>query len=99
MLQEILWLDGGDIIIRGTGTQNQYNYVTPNWTLFLKNVFQLFYAFCTIMESLTARFRSYSSCLVLVNGKQQFLCGQLPNGMVVKLSRHQCHCFAFSYIP
>ena len=29
MLQEILWLDGGDTITRGTGTQNQYNYVTP----------------------------------------------------------------------
>ena len=28
MLQETLWLDGGDTIIRGTGTQNQYNYVT-----------------------------------------------------------------------
>ena len=25
MLQEILWLDGGDTIIRGTGTQIQYN--------------------------------------------------------------------------
>ena len=45
MLQEILWLDGGDTIIRGTGTQNRYNYVTPNWTLFLENVFQLFYAY------------------------------------------------------
>ena len=29
MLQEILWLDSGDtIIIRGTGTQIQYNCVT-----------------------------------------------------------------------
>ena len=45
MLQEVLWLDGGDTIIRGTGTQNQYNYVTPNWTLFLEKVFQLFYAY------------------------------------------------------
>ena len=58
MLQEILWLDSGDtIIIRETGMQIQYNCVTPNWTLFLDNVFQLFYAyeytFCAIMESLT----------------------------------------------
>ena len=40
MLREILWLDSGDtIIIRGTGTQIQYNFVTPNRTLFLDNVF------------------------------------------------------------
>ena len=39
MLQEILWLDGGDTIIGGTGMQNQYNYVTLNWTLFLQHVF------------------------------------------------------------
>ena len=46
MLWEILWLDSGDtIIIRGTGTQMQYNCVTPNRTLFLDNVFQLFYAY------------------------------------------------------
>ena len=46
MLWEILWLDSGDtIIIRGTGMQIQYNCVTPNWTLFLDNVFQLFYAY------------------------------------------------------
>ena len=46
MLREILWLDSGDtIIIGGTGTQIQYNYVTLNWTLFLENVFQLFYAY------------------------------------------------------
>ena len=45
MLWEILWLDSGDtIIIRGTGMQIHYNCVTPNWTLFLDNVFQLFYA-------------------------------------------------------
>ena len=45
MLREILWLDSGDtIIIRGTGKQTQYNCVTPNRTLFLDNVFQLFYA-------------------------------------------------------
>ena len=42
---------------------------------------------------------------MLVNGKQLCLCGQLPNvmflyiilHMAVKLSRHQCQCFAFSY--
>ena len=46
MLQEILWLDSGDtIIIRGTGMQIQYNCVTPNQTLFLDNVFKLFYAY------------------------------------------------------
>ena len=45
MLEEILWLDSGDTIIRGTGMQNQYNYVTLNWKLFLENVFQLFYAY------------------------------------------------------
>ena len=45
MLWEILWLDSGDtIFIRGTGMQIQYNCVTPNQTLFLDNVFQLFYA-------------------------------------------------------
>ena len=59
MLWEILWLESGDTItIRGTGMQIQYNCVTPNRTLFLDNVFQLFYAyeytFCTIVESLTA---------------------------------------------
>ena len=58
MLREILWLESGDtIIIRETGMQIQYNCVTPNRTLFLDNVFQLFYAyeytFCTTMESLT----------------------------------------------
>ena len=59
MLREILWLDSGDtIIIRGIGMQIQYNCATPNRTLFLDNVFQLFYAyyeytFCTTMESLT----------------------------------------------
>ena len=39
---------------------------------------------------------------MLVNGKQQFLCEQLPNvmflyiilHMAVKLSRHGCQCFA-----
>ena len=45
MLQEILWLKGGDAIIRGTGTQIQYSYVTPNRTLFLENVFQSFYLY------------------------------------------------------
>ena len=46
MLWEILWLDSGEtIIIRGTGTQIQYNCVTPNRTSFLDNVFQLFYAY------------------------------------------------------
>ena len=45
MLREILWLDGGDTIIGGTGTQIQYYYVTLNQTLFLENVFQLFYAY------------------------------------------------------
>ena len=59
MLWEILWLDSGDtIIIRGTGMQIQYNCATPNWTLFLDNIFQLFYAyeytFYTVVESLTA---------------------------------------------
>ena len=39
MLQEILWLDSGDTIIRGTGKQIQCNYVTPNQTLLLENVF------------------------------------------------------------
>ena len=37
---------------------------------------------------------------MLVNGKQQCLCWQLPNiilHMAVKLSRRQCQCFAFSY--
>ena len=42
---------------------------------------------------------------MLVNGKQQYLCWQLPNvmflyitsHMAVKLSRHQCQHFAFSY--
>ena len=38
MLWEILWLDGGDTIIRGPGKQIQYNYVTLNRTLFLENV-------------------------------------------------------------
>ena len=45
MLWEILWLDSGDTIIRGTGTQIHYNYVTLNWTLFLENAFQSFYAY------------------------------------------------------
>ena len=44
MLQEILWVEGGDIIIRGTGTQIHYNCATLNRTLFLDNVFKLFYA-------------------------------------------------------
>ena len=39
-----LWLNSGDIIIRGTGMQIQYNYVL-NRALFLENVFQLFYAY------------------------------------------------------
>ena len=42
---------------------------------------------------------------MLLNGKQQFLCWQLPNvmflyiilHMAIKLSRHQCQRFAFSY--
>ena len=43
MLWEILWLDSGHtIIIRGTGMQIHYNCATPNRTLFLDNVFQLF---------------------------------------------------------
>ena len=45
MLREILWLDSGDTIIRGTGTQIQCNYVTPNRILLLENIFQLFYAY------------------------------------------------------
>ena len=44
MLRKILWLDSGDTIIRGTGTQIQYNCVTLNRTSFLDNVFQLFFA-------------------------------------------------------
>ena len=45
MLWEILWLDSGDtIIIRGIGTQIHFNCATLNRTLFLDNVFQLFYA-------------------------------------------------------
>ena len=42
MLREILWLNGGDTIIRGIGMKIQYSYVTPNLTLFMENVFQLF---------------------------------------------------------
>ena len=38
MLREILWLDGGDTIIRGTGTQIQCIYVTQtgpySWKMF-----------------------------------------------------------------
>ena len=45
MLWEILWLDTGDTIIRGTGMQIQCTYATQYWTLFLENVFQLFYAY------------------------------------------------------
>ena len=46
MLREILWLDSGDtLVIRGTGTQIQYNCVTLNQTLFVDNVFQLFYTY------------------------------------------------------
>ena len=45
MLRKILWLKGGDAIIRGTGMQIQYSYVTQKRTLFLKNVFQLFYPY------------------------------------------------------
>ena len=45
MLQEILWLNSGYTIIRETGTQIQYSYVTTNRTLFLENVFQLFYPY------------------------------------------------------
>ena len=37
--------DSGDTIIRGTGMQIQYNYVTLNRALFLENAFQLFYAY------------------------------------------------------
>ena len=39
MLWEILWLDSGETIIRGTGMLIHYNCVTLNWTLFLDNVF------------------------------------------------------------
>ena len=42
MFREILWLDSGDTIIRETGTQIQYKYVTPNQTLLLENVFQYY---------------------------------------------------------
>ena len=42
MLREILWVEGG---IRGTGMQIHYNCATLNWTLFLDNVFKLFYAY------------------------------------------------------
>ena len=40
-----MWLDSGDTIIRGTGMQIQYKYVTLNWALFLENIFQLVYAY------------------------------------------------------
>ena len=39
MLREILLLDSGDTIIRGTGKQIQCNYVTTNQTLFFFNYF------------------------------------------------------------
>ena len=42
MFGEILWLDSGDTIIRGTGMQIQYNYVTMNRALFLDNFFDYF---------------------------------------------------------
>ena len=45
MLREILWPKGRDAIIRGTGMQIQYNYVNRKRTLFLENVFQLFYPY------------------------------------------------------
>ena len=45
MLRDILRLNDGDTIIRGTGTQIQYSYVTANRTSFLENVFQLFYPY------------------------------------------------------
>ena len=45
MLREILWLKGGDAIIKGTGMQIQYSYVTWKRTLFLENVFQLFHPY------------------------------------------------------
>ena len=34
-----MWLDSGDTIIRGTGMQIQYKYVTLNRALFLENIF------------------------------------------------------------
>ena len=40
-----MWLDSGDTIIRGTGMQIQYKYVTLNRALFLENIFQLVYAY------------------------------------------------------
>ena len=39
MLRDILWLDSGETIIRGTGMYIHYNCATLNWTLFLDNVF------------------------------------------------------------
>ena len=45
MLRDILWVEGGDTIIKGTGMQIHYNCATPNRTLFLDNVFKLFYAY------------------------------------------------------
>ena len=46
MLQEIFWLDGGDPIIRGTGTQNEYNYVTRTGHYSWKNFFNYFMHMC-----------------------------------------------------
>ena len=39
MLWEILWLDSGETVIRGTGMYIYYNCATLNWTLFFDNVF------------------------------------------------------------
>ena len=65
---DILWLDPGD---RGTGMQIQYNCDSEPGIIL--NFFDYF------MHRPFAP--SWSSCLVLVNEKQQFLCGQLPNIM------------------
>ena len=85
----------------------QYNCVTPNQILFLDNVFLIILCICVDIlhhhgefDSLVLELQQLCN-VVLLNGKQQFLCWQLPNVMIlhmaIKLSRHQCECFAFSH--
>ena len=61
MLQEILWLDGGDTIIRGTGTQNHYNYVTPELDIILGKCFSIILCICVDILNHRGEF----DCLVL----------------------------------
>ena len=75
MLQDILWLDSGGTIIRGTGKQIQFKYVTPNRILFFFNYLMHMSRFLHHHGEFDCLILELQQLFNASEWKTQFLCG------------------------